>query len=113
MKLKTSSRTLALALSVPVLLGVVGCDRRSTELADRERTPGEEVDDKNLSANVRNALSVDSVKYPDVQVAAYRGVVQLSGFVDTREHKSRAADITKNVPGVRKVDNNISIKEEK
>ena len=98
---------------MPVLLGIVGCDHRNSEVADRERTAGEEMDDKNVSANVRSALNADSVKYPDVQVAAYRGVVQLSGFVDTREHKSRAADITKNVPGVRKVDNHISLKEEK
>ena len=88
MNLKTSSQTLALALSVPVLLGIVGCDHRNGELAEHERTAGEEMDDKNLNASVRSALNADSVKYPDVQVAAYRGIVQLSGFADTREHKT-------------------------
>ena len=113
MKPTCSSRKLALALCLPCLIGVTACDRRAADLPERERTAGEEMDDKAVSGNVRAALSADSVKYPDIQVAAYRGVVQLSGFVDTKDHKSRAADITKNVPGVRRVDNNVTIKEER
>jgi osmotically-inducible protein OsmY len=37
--------------------------------------------------------------------------VQLSGFVDTSAQKSRARDITKNVEGVKDVDNNITVKD--
>lgn len=113
MKLKCSPRRLALVLCLPCLLAVTACDQRPADLSARERTVGEELDDKNLSANVRSALNGDSVKYTDVQVVAYRGVIQLSGFADTRDQKERAGDITKKVPGVREVENRISIKEEK
>jgi hyperosmotically inducible protein len=113
MKIPNSPRTLALLLSVPVLLGIPACERPNGTVPERERTAGEVIDDKALNASVRSALSEDSVKYPDVQVASYRGVVQLSGFVDTREHKSRASDIAKNIAGVKKVENSISVKEDR
>jgi hypothetical protein len=115
MKLNCAPRNLSLTLCLclPLLVGVTACERQNVRATERERTPGEAIDDKTLTASVRSALEADSVKYPDVQVAAYRGVIQLSGFVDTREHKGRANDVAKNIAGVRKVENNISVKEEK
>src|SRR4030095_4906948 len=113
MKLKCSSLSMALVLCAPLLIGVTGCDRRNANLPEGVRTAGEEMDDKTLSANVKSALSADSVKYPDVKVGACRGVVQLSGFVDSRDQMSRATDVAKNVAGVRKVENSISVKEDK
>jgi len=95
------------------MISVTACEKRNAALPERERTAGEEIDDKTLSTSVRSALSADTVKYPDIQVTAYRGTVQLSGFVDSREHKDRANDIAKNVVGVRKVENNVSLKEER
>ena len=95
------------------MISVTACEQRNAALPERERTAGEEIDDKTLSTSVRNALSADTVKYPDIQVTAYRGTVQLSGFVDSREHKDRANHIAKNVVGVRKVENNVSLKEER
>ena len=111
MKIKCPPRIVALVLCMPFLVTLPACDRRAATSIDKERTAGEEVDDKTITANVKSSLSADSVKYPDVQVAVYRGVVQLSGFVDTREQKSRATDLAQNIPGVRKVENSISLKE--
>ena len=95
--------------------GLVGCDRqpRAADRAAVERTAGEELDDKTLIGKVKDALRADPMKFPDVQVTSYRGVVQLSGFADTREQKDRADDIAKRVPGVTKVENHISVKEAK
>jgi osmotically-inducible protein OsmY len=95
--------------------GIVGCDREPGVRGRPavERTAGEELDDKTLTANVKDALRADPMKFPDVQVTSYRGVVQLSGFADTREQKDRADDIAKRVPGVTKVENNISVEEAK
>jgi hyperosmotically inducible periplasmic protein len=95
--------------------GLVGCDREPG-VGGRpaaERTAGEELDDKTLTANVKDALGADPMKFPDVQVSSYRGVVQLSGFADTKDQKDRADDIAKRVPGVKKVENNITVKEAK
>jgi osmotically-inducible protein OsmY len=42
--------------------------------------------------------------------SVYRGTVQLSGFVQTGEQKDKAYDISKNVQGVSKVENKITVK---
>jgi len=44
-----------------------------------------------------------------VNVRVLRGTVQLSGFVNSSQQKSQAADIAKNTPGVHDVVNNITI----
>lgn len=83
-----------------------GCAGTST----REST-GEYVDDSAITAKVKSALASDSsVSAMDVHVETYKGTVSLSGFVDTADQKSRASTLAKNVPGVQKVDNNISVK---
>ncbi len=50
-------------------------------------------------------------KYPDVIVTTFKGTVQLSGFVDNSDEKSRASTVAKNVEGVKDVENNISVKQ--
>jgi osmotically-inducible protein OsmY len=89
------------------LVGTVGC------AGDRyHQSTGEQIDDKATSMRIKSALSNDSeYKYPDVQVKTFKGTAQLSGFVDNRAQKSRAAELAKQVEGVRDVENNISVKE--
>lgn len=114
--MKNSIKNLALTAGLAVGLGLIaGCDRnaRVHNEPDPGRTPGQELDDKKVTANVKDALMADTVKYPDVIVASYKGVVQLSGFVDERDQKNRAGDIASKVSGVTKVENNISLKEKK
>ena len=96
-------------------LGVTGCDRKATynraDQAGGERTAGEAIDDKTLTSRVKDALDADTVhKYPEVKVAAFKGTVQLSGFVNESEQKSRAVEVAKNVAGVKDVENNITVK---
>lgn len=78
--------------------------------ATRQST-GEYIDDTAISAKVKSAMiSDDTVKALDVQVETFRGVVQLSGFVDSAEQKSRAEQIARSTNGVRNVTNNIQLK---
>jgi osmotically-inducible protein OsmY len=111
-----TSKSILLMVCVAIgAAGFVGCEREP-QVGGRPanaRTAGEELDDKTLTANVTEALHADPMKFPDVQVTSYRGVVQLSGFADTRDQKNRADDIAKRVPGVKKVENNITVKEAK
>ena len=111
--MKPTLISLALAsLVAAALSGVTGCDRNdyARKGSEPQRTAGEELDDKTLAANVRSALDADSVKYPDVKVSAYKGIVQLSGFADTSEQKKHAGDVAGKVPNVKKVENNITTK---
>lgn len=99
---------LILSLSAVALIGgLTGC------AGDRyTQSTGERIDDKADSSRVRKALSSDTqYKYGDVTVQTFKGVVQLSGFVNSRDQKNRAGDLAKHVEGVRGVENNITVKE--
>jgi len=72
---------------------------------------GASVDDKSLTDQVRSKLSNNpDYKFGEVKVAVFHGTVQLSGFVDTADQKSKAGDIVKQVSGVQNVKNNITVK---
>jgi osmotically-inducible protein OsmY len=76
-----------------------------------ERSTGESIDDTATVSRVKSALHNDAVyKYPDVEVASFKGNVQLSGYVDNKEQKQRAGDIAQNVEGVKDLKNNIAVK---
>jgi hyperosmotically inducible periplasmic protein len=105
---KLNSLGAAAWLAVAGMVGLVGCTA-----GDRyNQSTGEHIDDAATTGRVKSALGNDSMfKYPDVSVTTFKGTVQLSGFVDKREQKSRAETLAKNEPGVKDVVNNISVKE--
>lgn len=104
---KTVTTLLAvLALSSGFALFSSGCAATST----REST-GEYVDDSTITTKVKAEFVRDPVvKALQVKVETYKGVVQLSGFVDTPEQRQRAEQIARNTPGVVNVTDNISVK---
>jgi len=71
---------------------------------------GEYVDDKTLGTKIKTALTRDpTVKAHQVNVTAFRGAVQLSGFVDSQEQKDRATEIIKNMDGVKELHNDLVV----
>jgi hyperosmotically inducible protein len=104
-QIKTLGAVLLLAMAG--LVGLTGC------AGDRyHESTGEDIDDAATTSRVKSALSKDAMyKYPDVIVTTFKGTVQLSGFVDNRDEKSRATDLAKNLPGVKDIENNISVKQ--
>jgi hyperosmotically inducible protein len=44
-------------------------------------------------------------------VVTFKGMVQLSGFVNNKDQKNRAGELAKSVEGVKEVENNITVKE--
>ena len=100
---------LILALgAMPLLLGVTGCTTGSRY----QQSTGERIDDHGTSSRVKSALADDSqYKYDGVSVETFKGTVQLSGFVNSRDQKNRAGDLSKKVPGVKELVNNITVKE--
>lgn len=76
-----------------------------------ERSTGESIDDRAITSRVKSALGSDSIyKYPDVKVTTFKGSVQLSGFVDSRDQKSKAEELAKTAAGVKDVENQITVK---
>lgn len=92
-------------------VGFVGCATDSADSDTHKRTAGRYLDDKVLVQKVKSALNDSEVyKFPDVKVNTYEGTVQLTGFVDTTEQKSKAEEIARNVRGVYNVQNQITLK---
>ncbi len=94
--------------ALPLVGGVTGCSTGSRY----KQSTGEYIDDRGLSSHVKKALGDDPVyKYEGVNVVTFKGVVQLNGFVNTNDQKSRAGDLAKKVEGVNEIENNITVKE--
>lgn len=76
-----------------------------------KESTGEYVDDSAITARVKKALHDDGqFKYDDIKVDTFKGTVQLSGFANSSDEKSRAADLAKGAPGVKDVVNNVTVK---
>jgi hypothetical protein len=101
---------LCLGLSTAVVTTLTGCNNNN-ESAANPPTAGQVIDDKTLTANVKAALSQSpDYKFSDVTVDTMNGTVQLSGFVNTSDQKSKAVDIAKGVQGVKDVEDKMTTK---
>jgi osmotically-inducible protein OsmY len=93
-------------LAGSLLVSLAACAPTST----REGT-GEYIDDAAITTKVKAAFAGDPlVKATEVKVETFKGTVQLSGFVQSRESSDRAAQIAREVKGVKSVKNDIVIK---
>lgn len=71
-------------------------------------TLGEHIDDTTITTSVKTRLAADKgSSLTRIQVDTDRGVVQLSGVVDSAAEKARAEQITRGVGGVKSVRNNL------
>lgn len=85
--------------------------RNNLSVSERDETVGEVVDDGIVTTKVKAALIAEPMtKARQINVATNEGVVQLSGFVDSAEEKSKATEVARSVSGVREVDNELDIK---
>ncbi|MGF6853744.1 BON domain-containing protein [Paraburkholderia sp. CI3] len=68
-------------------------------------------DDATLAGRVKQALVADpALRSLPVSVATYRGVVQLSGYVDSEEQILEALAVTHGVSGVHSVSNDLHLR---
>ncbi|MEQ8332528.1 BON domain-containing protein [Nisaea sp.] len=98
--------TVALAAAF-LAVALPGC----TSTASTEST-GEYIDDSVINSKIRAQLVADKdLNVFKIDVATYKGLVQLSGFVPTEMAKARAATVASRVAGVVGVRNDLIIKE--
>ena len=102
-------RHLAKALMVAVVLGsttMAGC----TSTPDQAST-GQVIDDSVVTTKLKAKLIDDPVtKAGQINVETFKGTVQLSGFVDSAEAKSRAGQLAKETDGVKDVKNSLQVR---
>ncbi len=72
---------------------------------------GQYVDDSAITTKVKADLVADEgLKGLEIKVVTFKGVVQLSGFVDNETQITRAVEIAQRVDGVKKVENKLTVK---
>ena len=72
---------------------------------------GEYVDDSVITTKVKSLLAADDfLKSFQITVETYKGVVQLSGFVDSQKAIDKATEIARSVKWVKSVKNDLSVK---
>ena len=78
--------------------------RNDLEVSSPQATAGQVIDDSTVTASVKTKLVDDSTtKAHQINVETFKGTVQLSGFVETDEARTRALQLARDVEGVRKV----------
>lgn len=104
---------LATSLSALALLGACSKPAEPDVVATPAPpiTLGTQVDDTVITSSVKSLLLADElVKSFDLQVETRKGVVQLSGFVDSQAQIDQAVSLTRAVAGVTDVENGVSLK---
>jgi len=77
----------------------------------KQEGAGEYVDDSVITTKVKSSLATDDfLKSFEISVETYKGIVQLSGFVDSQKAVDKAGEIASGVKGVKSVKNNLNVK---
>lgn len=91
---------------IGLLMALAGC--ASTETSSGT---GEYIDDTVITTKVKAAIFKDTtLKSSEINVETFKGEVQLSGFVNSREDIDMAVARASNVAGVRSVVNSMRLR---
>jgi len=76
-----------------------------------QESTGEYVDDSVITTKVKSLLAEDDfLKSFQISVESFKGMVQLSGFVNSQKAVDKAAEIARSVKGVKSIKNNLIVK---
>lgn len=92
---------------IALFVGLAGCAETRTH-----ESTGEYVDDSAITTRVKTALVADATlgTAARINVETYKGIVQLSGFANSRSEADKAVSIASNTRGVKSVKNDIVVK---
>jgi len=89
-----------------LLVSFLGCAGTS----QKEGT-GEYVDDSVITTKVKSAIfNEPGLKSSEINVETFKGVVQLTGFVNSQADINRAVELARSVKGVKSVKNDMRLK---
>lgn len=104
--MKTTNSFIRHLVIVMLMAGLVACASTS-----KQSGTGEYVDDTVITTKVKSLLAADDfLKSFEISAETYKGVVQLSGFVDSQDAVNKAGEIARSVEGVSSVKNNLNVK---
>lgn len=85
---------------------MLGCASTATKSGT-----GEYIDDTVITTKVKAAIvNEETLKSAEINVETFKGVVQLSGFVNSEADIAKAAQVAREVKGVTSVKNDMRLK---
>jgi osmotically-inducible protein OsmY len=94
-----------------IILAVVFATMLGCASTSKHEGTGEYIDDSVITTKVKAAvLNEPTLKSSEVNVETYKGVVQLSGFVNSEADIAKAADLARSVKGVTSVKNDMHLR---
>ncbi|ACC74962.1 BON domain-containing protein [Paraburkholderia phymatum] len=107
----TSRLLIVAALAFPAVVLMNGCKSATTTTPSQNAQGANATDDAALAVRVKQSLAADpELKSLPMSVATYKGVVQLSGYVDSEGQMQKALAVTRGVPGVLSVSNDLHLR---
>jgi osmotically-inducible protein OsmY len=104
--MQKKTRYMHLVLCLILSVAIFGCAGDRTH-----RSTGQSVDDAAVANKVKMALYADKeVNGSQIEVEVFKGVVQLSGFVDSATQAQKAVQIARSTNGVKEVRNSMLVK---
>lgn len=102
----TLYRWCSVLFCIALLAVSLGCASTRTQ-----ESAGEYIDDTAITTKVKAViLQEPELKSAEINVETFKGVVQLSGFVNSRHDINRAVEVTRSVGGVKSVRNDMRVK---
>jgi osmotically-inducible protein OsmY len=101
-----STKILIAAVAAVFLVTSMGCASTRTQ-----ESTGEYIDDSFITGKVKAAIIGEStLSAAEINVETFKGVVQLSGFVDSAADINTAMRLARTVSGVKDVKNGMNVK---
>ena len=99
-------RSIKVMAAFAVIASFMGC-----AATQKHESTGQYVDDTAITTKVKAAIfKEESLKTLQISVKTYKGVVQLSGFVDSSNKVTKAGEIARSVDNVVSVENDLLVK---
>lgn len=104
--MKKVQRIMKLLVCLTLLTAFLGCNA-----TQKKESTGEYIDDSAITAKIKTGLFEDAkLKSLQIEVKTFKGVVQLSGFVDSVQSLTTAGEIAGRVQGIKELKNDLVVK---
>jgi osmotically-inducible protein OsmY len=88
-----------------------GSPSKSNNSSRGDESAGEYLDDSVITTKVKTAIfNEETLKSSEINVETYKGIVQLSGFVNSQADIDKAVTVAKTIKGVTSVKNTMQLK---
>lgn len=104
--MKKMQRITKLLVCLGLITALAGCNA-----TQKKESTGQYIDDSAITTKIKTRIFDDArLKSLQIEVQTFKGVVQLSGFVDSAQSVAKAGEIAGIVGGVKEVKNDLVVK---